>query len=361
MASTRFLLLLSLYVLLSSTCIVLAAEAFSPSRLIVSKKWARATNNNNKHFSTTNPPLRGGGIMKSTNDSNDDNKDESTILQEDLKSMQFCYRAALFSTAATIYTQQGASLQTMFTSFSSLLDVVSHLNILGFGFGVWRISKAYAKDVSDSTPTNLLSLTNTLKIVWFNVWSVLTLGTVALSTSLKGIVGGDSNYTAPVTVAAIALASVFIISNTTAKPPERVGVTKDDSTLHQARVSGFVAARNMEFSMAGFAIEAVVTCITTLSSSETTLLNKCIGMLDVMEPAIIFILVKELVKAFRPAVTRATDPKTFSADEGYAPLYAAETGFYTKIGNVLLFPALTKLATPHLLMVYEIIKKRYFG
>lgn len=36
-------------------------------------------------------------------------------------------------------------------------------------------------------------------------------------------------------------------------------------------------------------------------------------------------------------------------------LLIAETWFYTKIGKVFLFPALTKLMTPYLMSVYEII------
>jgi hypothetical protein len=41
-----------------------------------------------------------------------------------------------------------------------------------------------------------------------------------------------------------------------------------------------------------------------------------------------------------------------------AALFTTETGFYTKIGKVLLIPALTKCMMP---WVYEIIKARYFG
>jgi hypothetical protein len=56
--------------------------------------------------------------------------------------------------------------------------------------------------------------------------------------------------------------------------------TIKDETLKQARISGFVAARNMEFCMAGFVLDAVVTFATKIASTET-LLNKGIGMLDV--------------------------------------------------------------------------------
>jgi hypothetical protein len=38
-----------------------------------------------------------------------------------------------------------------------------------------------------------------------------------------------------------------------------------------------------------------------------------------------------------------------------------ETGFYTKIGKVLLIPALTKLIMSYVMRVYENIKARYFG
>mmetsp|Transcript_27537 Transcript_27537/g.49827 ORF Transcript_27537/g.49827 Transcript_27537/m.49827 type:complete len:85 (-) Transcript_27537:165-419(-) len=84
-------------------------------------------------------------------------------------------------------------------------------------------------------------------------------------------------------------------------------------------------------------------------------------MLHVLEPAIIFLLVKRMRQAFRPAILRVTDPNTAKEKGGNAALFTAETGFYTKIGKVLLFPALTKLMTPYLMRVYEIVKARYFG
>lgn len=60
---------------------------------------------------------------------------------------------------------------------------------------------------------------------------------------------------------------------------------------------------------------------------------------------------KSMLTVFRPAVLRATDPKTAGTGEGYAALYDAETGFYTKIRKVLFFPALTKLVSPYLILV----------
>ncbi len=85
-------------------------------------------------------------------------------------------------------------------------------------------------------------------------------------------------------------------------------------------------------------------------------------MLDVFEPAIIFFLVKHMQQAFRPAILRVTGPNTANEKGGYAALFStAETGFYIKIGKVLLFPVQTKLMTPYLMRVYEIVKVRYFG
>jgi uncharacterized membrane protein len=41
-----------------------------------------------------------------------------------------------------------------------------------------------------------------------------------------------------------------------------------DKTLKQARVLGFVVARNMEFGMAGFVLDAVVTFAMTISAID---------------------------------------------------------------------------------------------
>lgn len=359
--ATLVVMFQSLYTL-SSILVLVAAEAFAPSRLPVAVarlpiSHTRHISCSKHHHSTT---LRGGAIMKSTKDNDaskeDETRDESTLLQEDLKSMQFCYRAALFSVATTLYTQQGSSLRTMLSNWNSLLDVVSHVNILGFAIGVWNIRQALLKEVGDTTPQDLCNLANTMRIVWFFAWSILTLSTIALSTSLNGILGNTSPFAAPITVGAIAITSALIIAKSTTTPP----AVANDSTLNQARTFGFLAARNMEFCMAGFVLDAVVTFLATLASSEP-LLNKCLGMLDVLQPAAIFVLVQQLVKVFRPAVLRATDPKTFNSQTGYSSLYQAETGFYTKIGNVFMFPAFAKLATPYLVSLYELVKSKYIG
>jgi hypothetical protein len=57
----------------------------------------------------------------------------------------------------------------------------------------------------------------------------------------------------------------------------------------------------MEFGVAGFVLDAVVTFATTISLTET-LLNKAIGMLNVLKAAIIFLLVKHGVHAFCPSI-----------------------------------------------------------
>jgi hypothetical protein len=83
----------------------------------------------------------------------------------------------------------------------------------------------------------------------------------------------------------------------------------------------------------GFVLDAVVTFATKIASTET-LFNKAIGMLDVLKPAIIFLLVKCMRQAFRPAILRVTDPNTTNEKGGYAALFStAETCFYIKIGK----------------------------
>jgi hypothetical protein len=63
------------------------------------------------------------------------------------------------------------------------------------------------------TNQDVLNLTNTMRVVWFNAYTVLMLGTIALSTSLKGLgVSGNSYYAAPGTVATIALTSALLVA-----------------------------------------------------------------------------------------------------------------------------------------------------
>jgi len=63
------------------------------------------------------------------------------------------------------------------------------------------------------TNQDVLNLTNTMRVVWFNAYTVFTLGTIALSTSLKGLgVSGNSYYAAPGTVATIALTSALLVA-----------------------------------------------------------------------------------------------------------------------------------------------------
>jgi hypothetical protein len=64
------------------------------------------------------------------------------------------------------------------------------------------------------TNQDVQNLTNTMQVVWFNGYTVLTLGTIALSTSLKGLgVCGNSYYAAPGTVAMIALTSALFVAS----------------------------------------------------------------------------------------------------------------------------------------------------
>jgi hypothetical protein len=108
------------FVTLSSTCIVAAAEAFSPSELnlLPFSSWAQVNNNINKYptrTSNTAPSLhvtcshpRGGAIMMKSSTSKNDSKqqdDESLLLQKESDSMKFCYRAAFFSILVKIFTQ----------------------------------------------------------------------------------------------------------------------------------------------------------------------------------------------------------------------------------------------------------------
>jgi hypothetical protein len=76
----------------------------------------------------------------------------------------------------------------------------------------------------------------------------------------------------------------------------------------------------------GFVLDAVVTIAPKIASTET-LFNKAIGMLDVLEPAIIFPLVKSMQQAFCPAILQVTDPNTTTEKGGYAALFStSETG-----------------------------------
>jgi hypothetical protein len=100
------------------------------------------------------------------------------------------------------------------------------------------------------TNQDVLNLTKTMPVVWFNAYMVLTLGTIALSTSLKGLgLGGNYYYAAPGTVATIALTSALLVASTTQTSSPSTKTIKDEM-LKQAHISGFVAARNMEFCMA---------------------------------------------------------------------------------------------------------------
>jgi hypothetical protein len=141
---------------LSSTCIVAAAEAFSPSRLNLLpsstiKKYPTRTFNTAPSLHVTCSHPRGGVIMMksstSKNDSKEQDDDDSLLLQKDLDSMKFCYRAAFFSILVKIFTK--GPLQNPFQSFATTLDFISDISILGFAIGIWKISRTYAKEVDE--------------------------------------------------------------------------------------------------------------------------------------------------------------------------------------------------------------------
>jgi hypothetical protein len=61
--------------------------------------------------------------------------------------MKFCYRAAFFSILVKIITQ--GPIQNLFQSFTTTLDFISDISILGFAIGIWQISRTYAKEVDE--------------------------------------------------------------------------------------------------------------------------------------------------------------------------------------------------------------------
>ena len=63
--------------------------------------------------------------------------------------------------------------------------------------------------------------------------------------------------------------------------------------------------------MVGFVLDAVVTFLMTIESTDTPL-NKAIGMLVVLEPTFINPLVKHMLHAFCPALMQVTDLKTMA-------------------------------------------------
>jgi hypothetical protein len=81
-------------------------------------------------------------MMQSSTSKNDSKEqdDDLLLLQKDLDSMKFCYRAAFFSILVKIFTQ--GPLQDPFQSFA--LDFISDIGILGFAIGIWQISWTYA-------------------------------------------------------------------------------------------------------------------------------------------------------------------------------------------------------------------------
>jgi hypothetical protein len=162
MAMTTRIFSFFYFVTLSITCILAAVEAFSPSRLSLLpfsslahvnntiKKYPTRTSNTAPSLYVTCSHPRGGAIMMKSSTSKNDAKeqdDESLLLQKDLDSMKFCYRAAFFSILVKIITQ--GPIQNPFQSFTTTLDFISDISILSFAIGIWQISRTYAKEVDE--------------------------------------------------------------------------------------------------------------------------------------------------------------------------------------------------------------------
>jgi hypothetical protein len=165
------------FVTLSSTCIVAAAEAFSPSRLSflpfsslahvnnTIKKYPTKTSNTATSLHMTCSHSRSGAIMMksstSKNDAKEQDDDESLLLHKDLDSLKFFYRAAFFSILVKIFTE--GPLQNPFQSLTTTLDFILDSSILGFWIGTWQISRTYAKEADEMmTNQDVLNLTNTV-------------------------------------------------------------------------------------------------------------------------------------------------------------------------------------------------------
>ena len=316
-------------------------------------------------------------------------KDFDTVANEALQSIIACYRAcfaASFSDLLVSIIDDNLWSKLWSTSgviiWTDWIDLVDSLNVLIFGLGLRRVSKLYFASLQDRerrmSEESVLDLMRTMARIWGSCALSLGLVSLSMASSLHHqgafALGMSTSYFTGTFLSVLAIANGIIRAECRSTINDALAKgdidNKSKETQNEGREMGYRAYRNQALCAGGFGIMSMLELVKWLiNKDQAGIVGRIFAIPDILTPASITTLLFALNKSFLPAYIAATRKNGNGAKEGnrvddtvYNQLFAAQKGFYSKVGATLksaaIFRVLPYIVTPiipYLVKVAELV------
>lgn len=206
----------------------------------------------------------------SHDDTHDDNgektKDDTTIEQDNLKSIRSCSTYALVAGVVGIFTTLTED------DLSSPLDLAARIAVLlhqfvfaAYLYRIWRINIVLSSDTKNVTPLAIFDLTRNYSRLWFSTALVVSLGAIALSTTLPPSLPFQP-WLIALGLVVIGSIPLYVSANRAIEQVEPEGKPASDA-FASARLMGLRSVRSMRLCLGSFALLGLVQLFTSLLSS----------------------------------------------------------------------------------------------
>ena len=290
-------------------------------------------------------------------------KDYDNVANEALQSIKRCYRACFAASFADLLMSiVDDKLWSKWWSTSGVItwtdwiDLVDSWNVLIFGLGLRRVSKMYFDSLQDRerrmSEESVLDLMRTMARIWGSC--ALSLGLVSLSMASSLHHQGELALEISTAYCTGIVLSFLFLGNGNIRAGCRSTVNgalaKEDidnrskETQNEGREMGYRAYRNQALCAGVFGVLTGIELMKWLinKKDQAGIVGRIFAIPDVLTHATITTLLFALNKSFLPAYIAATRKNGNGAKAGkgmddtvYNQLFAAQKGFYSKVGATL--------------------------
>ena len=316
-------------------------------------------------------------------------KDYDRVATEALQSIKQCYRAcfaASFSDVLVSIIDDNLWSKWWSTSgtitLTDWIDLIDSTNVLIFGLGLRRVSKLYFASLQDRerrmSEESVLDLMRTMARIWGSCALSLGLVSLSMASSLhhQGAFaqGLSTPYFTGIFLFVLAIANGIIRADCRSTINDALANedidNKSKETQSEGRDKGYRAYRNQALCAGVFGIMSMLELIKWLiNTNQAGIVGRIFAIPDILTPATITTLLFALNKSFLPAYIVATRKNGNGSKAGkgiddtvYNRLFAAQKGFYSKVGATLksaaIFRVLPYIVTPtipYLVNVAELV------
>ena len=301
-------------------------------------------------------------------------KDYDRVATEALQSIKQCYRAcfaASFSDLLVSIIDDNLWSKWWSTSgditWTDWIDLVDSLNVLIFGLGLRRVSKLYFASLQDRerrmSEESVLDLMRTMARIWGSCALSLGLVSLSMASSLHHqgafALGMSTSYFTGIFLFVLAIANGIIRAECRSAINDAGDIdNKSKETQSEGGEMGYRAYRNQALCAGVFGIMSMLELIKWfINKNQAGIVGRIFAIPDILTPATITTLLFALNKSFLPAYIAATRKNGYGAKAGngindtvYNQLFAAQKGFYSKVGETLksaaIFRVLPYVVTP---------------